>query len=229
MALRPRLSGLLLACSLLSALLGLSALAQNATPAASAASSVQSAAAQPHSRWSRLSASQQAALAPLAEQWGLISETQRSKWLTIARNFDQLSPAEQQVMQARMKEWVKLSPVQRNQARLNFNTLQGVSKDEKKTRWDEYQALSEAEKRKLSAGVLSPARTAAPSPKPTASDRLVQPTLRSMPAAALPPRAPIDKNTLLPLPTPASSEAPLTPPAASPAPESAAGRETPAS
>ena len=60
MALRPRLSGLLLACSLLSALLGLSALAQNATPAASAASSVQSAAAQPHSRWSRLSASQQA-------------------------------------------------------------------------------------------------------------------------------------------------------------------------
>ena len=225
MALSPRLSGLLLACSVLSALLGLPALAQNAPPAASAA---HSASAQPHSRWSRLSASQQAALAPLAEQWGLISETQRSKWLTIARHFDQLSPAEQHVMQARMKEWVKLSPVQRNQARLNFNTLQGVSKDEKKTRWDEYQALSEADKRKLSAGVLSPARTAAPSPKPTASDRLVQPTLRSMPAAALPPRAPIDKNTLLPVPTPtpASSEVAPTPPAS--APELAASLEAPA-
>lgn len=229
MALSPRLSGLLLVCSLLSALLGQPALAQNAAPAASAASSAPSAAAQPHSRWSRLSASQQAALAPLAEQWGQISETQRSKWLTIARNFDQISPAEQQVMQARMKEWVKLSPVQRNQARLNFNTLQGVSKDEKKTRWDEYQALSEADKRKLSAGVLSPARTAAPSPKPTASDRLVQPALRSMPAAALPPRTPIDKHTLLPLPTPASSEAPLPTPASAPAPESAAAREAPAS
>ena len=103
--------------------------------------------------------------------------------------------------------------------------MQGVSKDEKKIRWDEYQALSEAEKRKLSAGVLSPTRTAAPSPKPTASDRLVQPTVRSVPAAALPPRAPIDKNTLLPVPSPASSEGPLPAPSAEPA----AARETPAS
>ena len=208
-------------CSRLTALVlgGLLALPAPAQPPATTPAGT--AAAQPHSRWSRLSSTEKAALAPLAEPWDQISETQRSKWLTIARNFDQLSPAEQQVMQARMKEWVKLSPVQRNQARLNFNTLQGVSKDEKKTRWDEYQALSEAEKRKLSAGVLSPARTAAPSPKPTASDRLVQPTLRSVPAAALPPRAPIDKNTLLPVPTPASSEAPVPPPTSSPSAEPA--------
>ena len=224
MTLSSRLSGLVLLCGLL----GLNALAQTAPPANATA-------VQPHSRWARLSAYERAALAPLAEQWGQISETQRSKWLTIARNFDQLSPAEQQVMQARMKEWVKLSPVQRNQARLNFNTLQNVSKDEKKTRWDEYQALTEDEKRKLSAGVLSPARTAAPSPKPTASDRLVQPTLRSVPAAALPPRAPIDKNTLLPVPTPASSEAPLpasapaSSPAASPGSEPAAALDASAS
>lgn len=222
MALPPHLLSLALLCGVLGLAPGGLALAQSAAPAAAA-----SAAAQPHSRWSRLSPLEKAALAPLAEQWAQISETQRSKWLTIARNFDQLSPAEQQVMQARMREWVKLSPVQRNQARLNFNTLQGVSKDEKKTRWDEYQALSEAEKRKLSAGVLSPTRTAAPSAKPTGSDRLVQPTLRSVPAAALPPRTPIDKHTLLPLPTPASSEAPLTP--AAPAPESVAAREAPAS
>ena len=220
MALSSRLSALVLLCGLL----GLNALAQTA-PAADAT------AVQPHSRWARLSAYERAALAPLAEQWGQISETQRSKWLTIARNFDQLSPAEQQVMQARMKEWVKLSPTQRNQARLNFNTLQGVSKDEKKTRWDAYQALTEAEKRNLSAGVLSPTRTAAPSPKPTASDRLVQPTVRSVPAAALPPRAPIDKNTLLPVPTPASSELPLpaSAPAPAPTPEPSAAREASAS
>ena len=232
MALTAHLLSLALLCGVLGLVPGGLALAQSAAGAAGAAvvasgAPASTTAAQPHSRWSRLSASEKAALAPLAEQWAQISETQRSKWLTIARNFDQISPAEQQVMQARMKEWVKLSPVQRNQARLNFNTLQGVSKDEKKTRWDEYQALSEAEKRKLSAGVLSPTRTAAPSAKPTGSDRLVQPTLRSMPAAALPPRTPIDKHTLLPLPTPASSEAPLTP--AAPAPESAAAREAPAS
>jgi len=117
-----------------------------------------------------------------------------------------------------MKEWVALSPAQRNQARLNFNTLQNLSKDQRKSRWDEYQSLSEEEKRKLSAGVLAPARTAAPSPRPMASDRLVQPTVRTVPAAALPPRAPIDRKTLLPVapaPAPADSQ-----PAAAPAAES---------
>ncbi len=106
-----------------------------------------------------------------------------------------------------------MSPAQRNQARLNFNSLQSLPKDQRKNRWDEYQALSDEDKRKLSAGVLSPAKTAAPSPKPMASDRLVQPTLRTVPAAALPPRAPIDRKTLLPVPpAPADSH-----PAASPA------------
>jgi len=157
------------------------------------------------SGWHQLSPQDRLALAPLAAHCADISEGQRSKWRAIAKNFDQLSAAEQQVMQTRMKEWAALSPVQRNQARLNFNTVQSVSKDQKKTRWDEYQALSEDEKRKLSAAVPAAAKTTAPSPKPTAADRLVQPTVRTMPAAALPPRAPIDKNTLLPVHTPPAS------------------------
>ena len=167
--------------------------------------------------WKQLKSHEKSALAPLAAQWGELTDTQRSKWLTIAQQFDRLTVPEQQVMQARMKEWVALSPVQRNQARLNFNTVQGLSKDEKKTRWDEYQALSEEEKRKLSAGALTPAKTAAPSRKPVAPDRLVQPTVRSVPSAALPVRTPIDRKTLLPLPPP--------PPAAAVAP---AGHSAPA-
>ncbi|MFM7025268.1 MAG: DUF3106 domain-containing protein [Limnohabitans sp.] len=150
--------------------------------------------------WKQLKPHEKKALAPLAAQWGELTETQRSKWLAIAQHFDQLSPAEQQIMQARMKEWVSLSPVQRNQARLNFNTFQGLSKDEKKSRWDEYQNLSDEQKRQLSAGVLTTSKTAAPSPRPSASDRLVQPALRTLPSAALPTRAPIDKKTLLPVP-----------------------------
>lgn len=160
-------------------------------------------------RWQLLSAQERQALSPLAEHWGSISETQRSKWLAIARNFDQLSPAEQQVMQTRMREWAALSPTQRNQARLNFNTFQSVPRDERKNRWDEYQNLSEEERRKLSAGALGPARTAAPSARPMASDRLVQPTVRTIPPAALPPRTPVDRHTLLPLP-PAPSATPAT-------------------
>lgn len=196
MPLIARLPGLLLFFGLL---VPATSMAQSTTASSSKT--------QTGSRWNQLSARDQAALAPLAERWGEISDVQRSKWLTIAKGFDQLPTSEQQVMQARMKEWVALSPIQRNQARLNFNNLQGVSKDEKKIRWDEYQALSDEQKRKLSAGVLSPAKTAAPSPKSTASERLVQPTVRSVPAAALPPRAPIDKNTLLPLP-PTSPDGP---------------------
>jgi Protein of unknown function (DUF3106) len=169
--------------------------------------------------WKQLKAHEQRTLAPLAAKWGELTETQRSKWLAISQHFDKLSPAEQQVMQARMTEWVALSPVQRNQARLNFNTVQGLSKDEKKNRWDEYQALSEAEKRKLSAGALAPARTAAPSPKPASQDRLVQPTVRTVPPAALPPRAPIDRKTLLPVP--AASSPADNPPAQPSAPSDA--------
>lgn len=185
-------------------------------------------------QWQQLSARERQALAPLAEHWGGISDTQRSKWLAIARNFDRMPVAEQQLMQARMKEWAALSPVQRNQARLNFNSVQSVSKDEKKTRWEAYQNLSDEEKRKLTASQLSPAKTAAPSPKPAPAQRLVQPTVRTMPPQALPARPPIDSRTLLPVPAPVPAPEPLAPasaptepssapePAASPAPASEA-------
>ena len=121
-------------------------------------------------------------------------------------------------MQTRMTEWVALSPMQRNQARLNFNTVQSVSKDERKSRWDEYQTLSEEEKRKLSAGVLTTSKTAAPTSKPSSSVRLVQPTVRTLPAAALPARAPIDQKTLLPVP---ATDVPP-PPASTPSREASA-------
>jgi len=192
----PRLTRLLELLCLCLALAGLPVVspAQSMAPGASSP--------QGSGNWKQLKSHEKSALAPLAAQWGELTDTQRSKWLTIAQQFDRLTAPEQQVMQARMREWVALSPVQRNQARLNFNTVQGLSKDEKKTRWDEYQSLSEEEKRKLSAGALTPAKTAAPSRKPVAPERLVQPTVRSVPSAALPVRTPIDRKTLLPLPPP---------------------------
>ena len=200
-----------LLCSLV-ALASLPATVMGQTPASGPAK------VQNSGNWKQLKTHEKKALAPLAARWGELTETQRSKWLTIAQHFDQLSPAEQQIMQTRMTEWVSLNPVQRNQARLNFSTVQSLSKDEKKSRWDEYQNLSESEKRKLSAGVLTTSKTAAPSPKPSATDRLVQPTVRTLPAAALPPRTPIDPNTLLPLPAaeppaPAVNAPPVNPPA----------------
>ena len=169
-------------------------------------------------QWKQLKAHEKKALAPLAAQWGELTETQRSKWLAIAQHFDELSATDQQVMQTRMTKWVALNPVQRNQARLNFNTntVQSLSKDEKKSRWDEYQTLSDEQKRKLSAGVLTTSKTAAPSPRPSATDRLVQPAVRTLPAAALPPRTPIDQKTLLPIPVTEAPAPAVNAPTASP-------------
>ncbi len=167
------------------------------------------------SAWLQLGATEKRALAPLATRWGELSQTQRSKWRAIAQQFDQLSAAEQAVMHERMSEWVALSPTQRNQARLNFNTVQNLPKDEKKTKWDAYQSLSETQKRELSAGALSPSKTAAPSAKPANAERLVQPAVRTLPAAAIPARAPIDQKTLLPLPAVPASDSASKPPAAS--------------
>lgn len=214
MRLPTRLTGLIL-CSVL--LPAAPAMAQ--TPPAVPAQ------APANNGWHQLGAKERQALAPLAAHWGEISEGQRSKWRTIAKNFDQLSPTDQQLMQTRMKEWAALSPVQRNQARLNFNTetVKSLSKDEKKIRWDEYQTLTDEQKRKLSAGVLTTSKTAAPSPRPPAADRLVQPSVRTLPAAALPPRTPIDPHTLLPIPATEFPVAPVNAPAAtSPAREGAA-------
>lgn len=167
--------------------------------------------------WKKLRPHEKQALAPLANQWGMLTETQRGKWLTIAQQFAHLTTQEQQIMQDRMKSWVALSPTQRSQARLNFNLVQGIPKEEKKSRWDEYQSLSESEKRKLSSGSLAPARTAAPSRRPVAPERLVQPPLRTMPPQAIPPRQPIDGKTLLPMPAPAlAASAAASEPLASP-------------
>ena len=215
MRLPTRLTGLIL-CSVL--LPAAPAMAQ--TPPAVPAQ------APANNGWHQLGAKERQALAPLAAHWGEISEGQRSKWRTIAKNFEQLSATDQQLMQTRMKEWAALSPAQRNQARLNFNTVQSVSKDQKKTRWDEYQALSEEEKRKLLKKAPAPAKTMAPSAKPTAPARLVQPAVRTVPADALPARSPIDPKTLLPVaPTPVT--APVDSP--SPASEPAAAKEVSAS
>ena len=196
----------------------LSAWSQASPPAGAASAPISSA-------WQHLSAHEKQALAPLAARWGELSHTQRSKWRAIARQFDQLSAAEKTVMHERMSQWVALSPTQRNQARLNFNTVQNLPKDEKKTKWDEYQSLSEAQKRELSAGVLSPSKTAAPSAKPANAERFVQPAVRTLPAAAIPARQPIDQKTLLPLPAAGASDSaakpsPVSEPAASEASDS---------
>jgi hypothetical protein len=118
--------------------------------------------------WTELTADQQQALKPLAAQWPTLSEPQKRKWIAMSGNYRALPPAEQDKLHSRMTEWVALSPQQRTQARLNFGEAKGLSPDDKKAKWEAYQALSPEEKHKLAAGAggKTPPTAAAVRPVP---------------------------------------------------------------
>ena len=162
-------------------------------------------------RWTELTPAQQQALAPLAGTWDTVSVAQKRKWLAISRTFPKMPEAEQAKLHSRMTDWVGLSPQQRTQARLNFGQTQQLAPNDKKAKWEAYQALSPEEKRKLAAKAPK-APTAAAAVKPVAPEKLAGvPKARHKPhnntarIAAAPNQ--VDHNTLLP--RPARAPAPL--------------------
>ncbi len=122
--------------------------------------------------WKTLDAAERQALAPLAAHWSGLSEAHKRKWIALARNFDRLPSAEQARLHSRMTEWAALSPQDRSQARLNFAETQQLSSEEKKAKWEAYQALSPEERRKLAQSAAPrPPATAAPA-RPVPADKL---------------------------------------------------------
>ena len=119
---------------------------------------------------------QQQTLKPLAASWNTISEAQKRKWLEISKSYPSLPAEGQATMHSRMNEWVALSPQQRAEARLNFAKTKELSKqltpDEKKAKWQTYQALSPEEKQKLAANSTPRPAGAAVAVKPVAPQKL---------------------------------------------------------
>ena len=153
------------------------ALSQLQRPSASASSPTPVKNAVTGPAWSRLTPSQQQALAPLESSWNTsMSEPQKRKWLEISKNYAGLTPQAQATLNSRMNEWVALSPQQRAQARLNFGQTQELSRqltaEEKKSRWEAYQALSPEEKQKLAATASPKPSGAATAIKPVAPQKL---------------------------------------------------------
>ena len=144
--------------------------AQNTVAANPGKSPVALAEASP--KWSELNTEQQTTLAPLEHLWSGLEENRKRKWLAIAKTFPSLSPQAQATAQERMKEWAALSPTQRSQARLNFAQSQQLNPDEKKAKWEAFQALNDEEKQKLTPSKSSLPKGAATAPKPIASDKL---------------------------------------------------------
>ncbi len=153
-----------------------------------ASSALRAVAAPAVPNWHNLTPAQRTSLAPLAGTWDKLSEPHRRKWIAIAANFDRLPPAEQAKMHSRMAEWAALSPQQRIQARLNFGEAQQLSSDEKRAKWEAYQALPPEERRKLAEGAAPkqpPATAAAIRPVPSSKLASVP---RATPAEPRPPR-----------------------------------------
>lgn len=99
--------------------------------------------------WAELSAAQKQALAPLQTEWDAMPALRKKKWLEIAQRYATLKPEEQVRMQERMREWVKLTPEQRMAARENYAKTTKLNAEQKSTQWQQYQQLSEEEKKRL--------------------------------------------------------------------------------
>ncbi|MES2412814.1 MAG: DUF3106 domain-containing protein [Pseudomonadota bacterium] len=138
--------------------------------------------------WTELTAKQQETLKPLAGSWNAISEQQKRKWLEISKNYHSLPPGGQATMHSRMNEWVALSPQQRAEARLNFAKTKELSRqltsEEKKAKWQTYQALSPEEKQKLAAKAPVRPTGAATAVKPVAPQKLAAVPLAGTPKIA---------------------------------------------
>ena len=134
--------------------------------------------------WSQLTPAQQQALAPLAPTWDTgMSESQKRKWLEISKNYNGLTPQAQATLNSRMREWAALSPQERAQARLNFGkineTARELTPEEKKAKWEAYQALTAEEKQRLAATASPKPAGAATATKPVAPQKLVTVPLRA--------------------------------------------------
>ena len=162
--------------------------------------------------WMDLADSQQQALAPLAQLWPTMTEPHKRKWLAVSQNFGQLTAEEQATVQSRMREWAALSPQQRTAARLNYADAKQLLQEDKKAKWEAYQALSPEAKQKLAAQQNQPIQGAAPAIKPVSAAKLTASPVananKQLPRIATDQVAPA---TLLPNPVTSSAPASVSP------------------
>ncbi|MES2974480.1 MAG: DUF3106 domain-containing protein [Pseudomonadota bacterium] len=158
--------------------------------------------------WHELTPAQQQALKPLQANWATLTTAHKRKWIALSQTYPSMPAPEQARLHSRMTEWAALSPRQRAEARLNFAESQQHSPDEKKAKWQAYQALSPEEKQKLAAGAKPKPQGAAPAVKPVPAQKLAvvpgatgKPGQKQHPAIAGA-SGKLDQNTLLPNPVP---------------------------
>jgi Protein of unknown function (DUF3106) len=152
--------------------------------------------------WNNLKPAQREALKPLERDWSGIDAARKSKWLEIAERYPTMAPPDRQRLQARMTEWARMTPQERNQTRLQFQDARQVPQQDRQASWEAYQALPEEQRRELASRAQpAAAPPAASRPGPTTAaatrpDKLAregpQPKVNAVPApGAVPPPKPV--------------------------------------
>lgn len=140
---------------------GVSALAQTPASAASDAASavaqpgmpaapkVSALAPAPAPAWQSLTPAQQTLLAPLAHDWPRLSATQRSKWVNAVPMLASLPPPELARLHERMRDWARLTPAERRDARVGYQVVKQLDAEERQAKWEAYQALPPEKRQEL--------------------------------------------------------------------------------
>ncbi|MEN9316979.1 MAG: hypothetical protein RIS35_3372 [Pseudomonadota bacterium] len=92
--------------------------------------------------WSELSTTQQELLRALEPEWNGMPAARKRSWLTIAGRIPKLEPAEREKVEARIREWARLTPEQRQLARNNFRLAKSLPKQERVATWEQYQQMT---------------------------------------------------------------------------------------
>ena len=103
----------------------------------------------PAPNWSALSTAQRQILAPLQADWNELDAARKSQWLEVASRFASLAPDDQARMQERMRDWARLSPAQRQEARIGFQVAKKIDADARQAKWEAYQALPPEQRQQL--------------------------------------------------------------------------------
>ncbi len=123
-------------------------------------------------RWSELQPAEKMALKPLEREWSTIDVRSKRKWQELAMRFPTLKPEEQARVQERMTAWAKLSTRERTEARMHFQEAKQLPAQDRKARWDAYQALSPEQRQQLAERAAPPADAARKTaPAATRADR----------------------------------------------------------
>lgn len=122
-------------------------------------------------QWNQLTSAQQLLLAPLERDWDRLGPIQRNKWLNAAPLLASLPAPELTRLHARMRDWSRLTPDERRDARIAYQFAKQVDAEQRRAKWEAYQALPPEKRRELAEKAAARKRALA-SPPPAASKAL---------------------------------------------------------